>query len=362
MQFDLGACQVRLFRAPEADDRVGDKTAWQRAWQQVPPDFPLQQRYDWPMAGSGQHCMLLCLEHRELHDVAYVGLRLHRLRALPGAWYLQVPKLGVGLPHWALQATMSALRELAARWWRVARVRIELCLLNCPERLIEYEREARNQGYSVVAPLEYENTLVLPLPETSYGASAQFHRTVFKNTRKLERAGHVVRPIVSLHYAERLAVLYAETMSRTGARVEVPDMVAVIRSSAEQPERYRLLGLYRLGVENPESLMAFRWCGRAGRYAYDLLAASTRLVDESGQIPMMPAIMLSMFDWASESGATHFDFGGVVLDGDPRGAAVAGISRFKMQFGGTVSRVGNDLLLEPRTGWRVLDRARKLLR
>ena len=214
----------------------------------------------------------------------------------------------------------------------------------------------------MVAPLEYEHTLVLPLPDNADEASAQFHRTVFKNTRKLERAGHVIRPIVSQHYAERLAALYAETMSRTGARVDAPDMSAVIRSSAEQPDRYRLLGLYRLGVESPESLMAFRWCGRSGHYAYDLLAASTRLADESGQIPMMPSIMLSMFDWATESGATHFDFGGVVLDGDPREAAVAGISRFKMQFGGTVIRVGNDLLLEPRTGWRVLDRAQKLLR
>ncbi|WP_291156043.1 GNAT family N-acetyltransferase [Gemmatimonas sp. UBA7669] len=335
---------------------------WLKEWQQVSAHFPLQQREDWPLAGAAQQGILLRLDSIGQQEVAHVGVRLHRLRSLPGAWYLQVPKLGVGIPEWAVQATMLALRELAARWWRVARVRIELCLLGNPDMLAEFEREAKKQGYSVVPPLEYEHTLVVPLPETADQALIQFHRSVFKNTRKLERAGHAIRPITDQRYFDRLAALYAETMSRTGARVDTPDMVAVIRSAAQRPDRYHLLGLFHKGDDNPESLMAFRWCGRAGCYAFDLLAASTRLVDESGQIPMMPAIMLDMFGWARELGATHFDFGGVVLDGDLQGSAVAGISRFKMQFGGNVARVGSDLLLEPRLGWRILDRAQRIVR
>lgn len=340
----------------------GAYAAWQKRWEQVSEDFPLQQRYDWPLGGSGQQSILLCLEPVGQAGSVYVGVRLHRLRALPGAWYLQVPKLGVGLPDWAVKSTMLALQELSARWWRVARVRIELCPLDKPEMLTEFEREAKNQGYSVVPPLEYEHTLVVALPETANLALTQFHRSVFKNTRKLERSGHVLRPITDQRFAERLSVLYEETMSRTGARFDAPDMAAVIRSAAEQADRYRLLGLFRDGVENSECLMAFRWCGRAGLYAYDLLAASTRLVDERGQIPMMPAIMLEMFDWARAMGATHFDFGGVVLEGDPRGNTVAGITRFKMQFGGEVTRVGSDLLLEPRVGWRALNRTQRMLR
>jgi hypothetical protein len=352
---------VHVLPQPAADDGLA-QAAWQQEWQQVSADFPLQQRYDWPLAGEAQQGVLLRLESNEQEEVAHVGVRLHHLRALPGAWYLQVPKLGVGLSDWALQATMPALRELAARWWRVARVRIELCLLDTPEMLPEVEWEAKKQGYIVAPPLEYEHTLVVTLPESADQALTQFHRSVFKNARKLERAGHVLRPITDQRFAERLSALYAETMSRTGARFDGPDIASVIRSAAETPERYRLLGLFRLGVEDPESLMAFRWCGRAGRYAYDLLAASTRLVDESGQIPMMPAIMLNMFDWAEALGATHFDFGGVVLDGDPRGNTVAGITRFKMQFGHNVTRVGSDLLLEPRVAWRVMDHAQRMLR
>lgn len=108
--------------------------------------------------------------------------------------------------------------------------------------------------------------------------------------------------------------------------------------------------------------MAFRWCGRAGRYAYDLLAASTRMNEETGQIPMMPAIMLEMFRWARGLGATLFDFGGVVVDGDPRQDVVAGITRFKTQFGGEVTHVGSDLLLEPHVCWRTLDRVERMLR
>ncbi len=361
MQFNLGTCRVHVFLQPATDDGMAH-TAWQQEWQQVSADFPLQQRYDWPLAGAAQQGILLRFESIGQQEVAHVGVRLHRLRSLPGAWYLQAPKFGVGIPEWAVQATMLALRELAARWWRVARIRIELCLLDKPEVLTEFERQAQKQKYYVVPPLEYEHTLVVPLPETADQALTQFHRSVFKNTRKLERAGHVIRPITDQRYSDRLAALYAETMSRTGARVDMPDMAAVIRSAAQRPDRYRLLGLFRLGVETPETLMAFRWCGRAGCYAYDLLAASTRMFDECGQIPMMPAIMLDMFEWAREFGATHFDFGGVVLDGDPRRNAVVGITRFKMQFDGNAVRVGSDLLLEPRVGWRILDRVQRTLR
>lgn len=361
MQFSLGTCRVRVLPQPAADDG-GAQSAWQQEWQHVSADFPLQQRYDWPLGGARQRGILLCLEPVGQGGMAYVGVRLHRLRSIPGAWYLQVPKLGVGLADWAVAATMLAIQQLAARWWRVARVRIELCLLDNSDLLAAWEREAKSMGFSIVPPLEYEHTLVVPIPANAEQAMTQFHRSVFKNSRKVERAGHAIRPITDQRYSDRLASLYAETMNRTGGQVDIPDMLSVIRSAAAQPEHYRLLGLFRQGVENPESLMAFRWCGCAGSYAYDLLAASTRLVDDSGQIPMMPAIMLGMFDWAGALGAKHFDFGGVVLDGDPRGNAVAGITRFKMQFGGNVSRVGTDLLLEPSLGWTALDRIRHSFR
>ncbi|MBX9855545.1 MAG: GNAT family N-acetyltransferase [Gemmatimonadaceae bacterium] len=224
-----------------------------------------------------------------------------------------------------------------------------------PSTLTEFEAFARSIGFNVGQPMEYEHTLVVPVPASLENAEEQFHRSIFKNARKLERAGHIVRPIDDMVYARRMAALYMETMNRTGARQSAPDMTSVIRATAAQAHRYRLTGLFRLGAVDPESLLAFRWCGHAGRYAYDLLAASTRLVEEAGQIPMMPAIMLNVFEWARAVGATHFDFGGVVADEDQRVKAVGGITRFKKQFGGQEFRVGCDLMLEPRVGWHLLD-------
>lgn len=321
----------------------------------MPPDFPLQQRPEWPLGAKRQDTLLLRIQRVGDGAVAHVGVRRHRLRALPGAWYLQVPKLGVGIPVWAVQATLVALRHLAAHWWRVARVRVELCLLHTSDELADLEDAGEALGFRVAPPLEYAHTLLLALPDTPEQAAAQFHRSVFKNARKLDRAGHVLRSIDDTRYASRLSELYAETMSRSGAHFIAPDMAAVLRCTAAQPQRYRIVGLFRNGVVDPENLLAFRWCGCAGRYAYDLLAASTRLSDENGQIPMMPSIVLDLLTWARKQGAREFDFGGVVLQGDPRSAQVAGVSRFKMQFGERVIRVGSDLMLEPRTSWRLLE-------
>lgn len=361
MKLDLGAWSVDVIQSPAWGDTAAIHT-WSSIWNEVPPEFPLQQMWDWPLGDAGASSILLRIKSLEDADVAHIGLRLHRLRALPGAWYLRVPKFGVGIPAWALRATLVAVEHLAAHWFRVARVRVELCMLERPDLLPEIEREARILGFSVLPPLEYQHTLLVPIPRGPAEAEAQIHRNVFKSKRKIERAGHVIRLVDDERYTERLAALFAETMRRTGAQFVAPDMAKVIHTSRDQPDRYRLLGLFNFGAAHPDSLLAFRWCGRAGSYAYDLLAASTRLSDESGQIPMMPSIMLDMFDWAGSLGATHFDFGGVVLDGDPRGNAVAGITRFKMQFGGNVTRVGSDLLIEPRLGWKVLDRIQRMLR
>ncbi len=338
-------------------DAWSSQVAWERGIQALPEDFPLQQRPDWPTEGRRHDNILLRIESHDDRGVAFVGVRRHRLRSLPGAWYLQVPKLGVGLPAWAVRPALFAVKQLSEQWWRVARVRIELCMLEDPEVLPVTERVAEDLGYTVTIPREYAHTLLVPVPMSNDAAQEQFHRSVFKSTRKVERAGHVLRPIVDLQFAERLASLFSETMSRSGARVEMPDMAAILRCTAANPDRYRVVGLFRGGTVAPDGLLAFRWCGCAGRYAYDLLAASTRLVDDGGQVPMMPAIMLDMFQWAREMGAREFDFGGVVVDADPTQIHLAGITRFKRLFGDRLLRVGSDLLIEPRAVWRTIDRA-----
>lgn len=361
MRIDLGRWRISVILPPSKYDAAA-AAQWVAAWQDIPLEFPLQQRPDWPLAGTRQDTLLLRIEDTTCDAVAWVGLRRHKLRGLAGAWYLHIPKLGVGLPEWALGATLDAVKELAARWWRVARVRVELCLLDYAGDLADVERRAEDMGFRISNPLEYEYTLLVTLPPSSAEGLTPFHRNVLKNARKLERAGHVLRPITELRYLRRLTALYSETMKRTGGEVDLPDMEAVLRCVVAHPTRYRMVGLFKDGASEPKDLLAFRLCGCAGRYAYDLLAASTRMSDDSGQIPMMPAIMLDLFSWASGQGATIFDFGGVVTGDSFREAQVSGVTRFKMQFGDHVIRVGSDLLLEQKSVWSWLDRAKNAVR
>ncbi len=360
MRLFVGEQVVDVIRPP-LSRYAGTFGEWRKIWHQLPDDFPLQQRHDWPLRGADAHTILLRVVSEEHEETCFVGVRCHRVRALPGAIYLHLPKLGVGVPHWAISATLAALRKLAEEWFRVVRVRVELSLLGYPERLESVEHRAKALGYSVVPPLEYAHTLLVPLSPSSSGDSQDFHRSIYKNARKIERAGHVLRSIGDQRYAMRMADLYEETMRRTNAQITPPDMRAVLRSAEEHPRRYRVVALFRDASDDPEELLAFRWCGRSGQYAYDLLAASTRLVEDGGQVPMMPAIMLNMFEWAHSQGATAFDFGGVLIGDELHSSPVAGITRFKRQFGGRILRVGSDLIFEPRNAYRLLNRVRESL-
>jgi hypothetical protein len=137
--------------------------------------------------------------------------------------------------------------------------------------------------------------------------------------------------------------LLRETMARTGASIPHVDLPSIVSVTANHPDAFRLVGLFRNGDDAPESLMAFRWCGCSGVYADDLLAASTRWSDEEGQVPMMHAIMLDVFEWATALGARSFDFGGVVLPDVSASAGALSITKFKQQFGGEIAHVGVDL-------------------
>jgi hypothetical protein len=207
-------------------------------------------------------------------------------------------------------------------------------------------RAAETVGFRSVSPREYEYTSIIPLGPLSGNSSAaggRFSRSVGKNARRTLRAGHAVRPIVGLEYVERMNALVRETMARSGADVPKLNLASIVTKSTRHPTVFRLVGLFRDGHQSPEALMAFRWCGYSGTYAEDLLAASTRLSDSEGRVPMMHAIMLDVLDWASYLGAEYFDFGGVVSPSSAAAAAVTSITKFKQQFGGEITRVGTDL-------------------
>jgi hypothetical protein len=311
------------------------------SWVHRSSTVPLQQRSIWPSASEGEQWFLLDIVDEDSGRLN-VGLRSYRMRSIPGGRILRVLKFGPGLPTVSLPRVIHALREVAKKMSGVVRLHIELCQVLAPETIASIVDAAERQGFVQTLPREYEHTLLVPL-NGSHGETPRFHRSVLKNARKTLRAGHQVQPISDERFVARLDELLVETMTRGGGRTPSIRMQEVVRRTREYPKNFRLVGLFRDGVYSPSSLMAFRWCGCAGDYADDLLAASTRWSDADGQVPMMHAIMLDILAWAELQGASVFDFGGVVLPDDPRAARLATISRFKELFFGRIERVGVDL-------------------
>ena len=311
------------------------------AWIHRCSSVPLQQRSIWPSASEGEQWYLLDIID-EYFGRLNVGVRSYRMRSIPGASILRVLKFGPGLPITSLPRVIQVIREVANRMTGVVRLHIELCQVLAPETIASVVSAAERQGFTRAIPREYEHTLLVPLA-VGLGETPRFHRSVLKNARKTLRAGHQIQPINDESFVARLDQLLEETMARGGGRVPSISTREVVRRTQENPQSFRLVGLFRDGVYTPSALMAFRWCGCAGDYADDLLAASTRWSDSDGQVPMMHAIMLDIFAWAETQGATVFDFGGVVLPDDPRAARLASISRFKELFFGRIEMVGVDL-------------------
>lgn len=315
---------------------------------EVPDRLPLPQRPEWPPVVSGERYHLVRFQSSRSADVAWVGIRDYPMRSLPGARVWRVLKYGGGVCERMHPHVLSAIRMLSERWPRIVRVHVEVNSIERPELLERIVQSGRDEGFSAHPPREYRRTRLVPLDPTAPEGTRGLHRSVLKNVRKTERLGHVVLPVTERAYVPRMLALLRETMARTGAAMPEIDIEAVVRSCQRYPDRFRVSALFRSGVVSSETLMAFRWCGSSGPIASDLLAASTRLVEGDGHTPMMHAILLDIFRWASSRGTTTFDFGGVLPPDDPRYETVGSISHFKQLFGGFEADVGADLLFTSR--------------
>ncbi len=314
--------------------------------------FPLQQRADWSASDEAEEWHALGLwestQDASAAPAALVGLRSYKSRAMPGFFVVRALKLGPGIPEALRLPVLRAIREAASVWPRLLRLHVELFEPDDARRTSAIAT-ARQLGFRLeTSPREYRHTLILPLDGGADAYRRNFHRMLFKNARKVERAGLCVRSFDDEALAPRLDALTDETMRRTGANAMRVNWIQRIRATAAHPNVYRLTGLFESTAPDAR-LLAFRWNGVAGNYADDLAAASTRAVDPThGNIPMMPAILLDALEWARASGAQWFDFGGIVLPDSPSYEQQHSITEFKLLFGGTIAEVGADLTFEPR--------------
>jgi hypothetical protein len=342
LAFSSGETSVRVF-----DGRGAATLALEQAWIAGEECVPLQQRSTWPGAHVSDRWYLVEIADGQADGFMRLGLWESRLRTIPGGRVLRVLKFGPGIETERWSTVLLAIKELARRWPMAVRLHLEVCAITAPQSLDLLVEDAMSLGYSRTIPREYEHTRLIPMGGGDE-LQRRVHRSVLKNSRRVQRSGYQVRSFSDERYVPRMRDLLAENMRRTGGLIPDIDLGQVVRATQKYPETFRLVGLFRDDGPQLSALMAFRWCGLAGTYGEDLLAASTRWHDSYGSVPMMHSIMMECLAWTNQSGAHVFDFGGVVPHHDSRYETLGSITEFKQLFGGWNARVGVDLVFDAR--------------
>lgn len=274
-----------------------------------------------------------------------VALAAHRSRALPGHVIIRAERCGALLPSELSQAAASGLRALA-RSRRVLRLTIELFARDIGERA-QFAAALAEQGFTrVTQPHHYDITLRVDLTPSETEILGSFSRMARRHIKNLAQSEFELRVITDPRYVPRLDALADEAMQRTGGDTLDHEHPAMIELSRTAPELSRLVGIFRRGDANLDSLVAYAWGGLHGDYSgYDAGAAGRIAGVKLGfSYPLLWDLMC----WAKAQGANWFDMGGVSAGGLESDDPVGGISDFKRYFSKDTARVAEDWTLEPR--------------
>jgi lipid II:glycine glycyltransferase (peptidoglycan interpeptide bridge formation enzyme) len=191
----------------------------------------------------------------------------------------------------------------------------------------------------------YSQTLAMDLVPSEEELFAKLHSTARRHIRAPGKKGLVLRPVTDPALGDRLESIFNETFRRTGTVPEQRPWEAIIKLSAAEPTRSRVVGIFDDAVPTPDGLIAFAWGCAQGRYATYEAGASVRRPD-LGNTPLSYAPLWDLITWARrDTGSTQFDLGGITSGGpnDPR----HGISEFKRYFSDNIVQVAEEWTMEP---------------
>jgi hypothetical protein len=273
-----------------------------------------------------------------------VSLAAYRSRALPGHFIVRAERCGALLPSELSQAAAAGLRAVAQSR-RVLRLTVELFARDIGERAL-FAAALADQGFTRMAqPHHYDITLRVDLTPSEAEILGSFSRMARRHIKNLAESEFELRVITDPRYVSRLDALADEAMHRTGGDSLDYEHRAMIELSRTSPELSRLVGIFRRGDADPQSLVAYAWGGVHGDYSgYDAGAASRIPGTKLGfSYPLLWDLMC----WAKGHGANWFDMGGVSGGGLESDDPVGGISDFKRYFSKDTARVAEDWMLEP---------------
>jgi len=353
-RIDVTAWSTVLLRSPGED--------WERIERELDADgvqLSLPSRAAWARHAAGRDAWLFAARDALGRPAAALAVEIEKTRALPGHCLWRAHHIGRGLVGPAGDVVLRAVRDLARSTPRVLGVNLEFILRDAAD----HERTGRtleSLGFRLVpVGRSYAETIVVPLAGEEEQILADFSWSTRRALKQWAKQGFELRTLEDPKYAERLNLLAREAFARTGAAWEPRDWPARIRLCVEEPGRSRLVGLFRAGRDDPESLLAYAWACTHGDFAHYDDGGSTR-VPGVGFTLAIP-LLWDLIRWARAGGCQWFDMGGVAREGDSASAALKGIAEFKLRFSSLRVRVGAEWQYDARP-WRrnLADRIRRL--
>jgi hypothetical protein len=305
--------------------------------------LPVRDRAGWPNAQ--RLSAIICVRHPEEGAVLACALREAPSRAAPGMLIGRIHRVGGAADGNAVVRAIEAAASHARSRRRLLRLHVELFMPDSDSRHAAGEACLRLGFVPVARPRCYESTILMDLTPPPEEIFASLTKTARQNVRAAGKQGLAVRRIEAA-FAPRLNQLLSETFARTGGHVRRENWPAIVRFCNDHPDQARLIGLFDDRPGTTEPLLAFALALNHGAYCEYATAASTRLTDVRVSLAYAPA--WDLIQWARQSGARWFDFGGVTAGRAGSGDPLGGISDFKRYFSKDTVEVGAEFVLEAR--------------
>lgn len=308
--------------------------------------LPLMHRLAWQSVQPATATWFIAVREDEGRCRFGASVQVARSRALPGHLLLRVERLDPAIDFDASAVALGALTEAARRRWpRVLRASVELYSRDADARKA-VAALLRELGFRRADQARmYRRTAIVDLNGSEDDIFARLHKTARRNVRAVTKGGVEVRAIVDRGLGPRMDALIRDAFARTGGMYHRQNWEAIIDLSAREPDLSHVAGLFRTGVEGPESLLAFEWACMHGDHAQSLAAGSTRPQDT--RVALAYALVWDVIRWARARGARYLDFGGLTAGTLGSGDRLGGISDFKRSFGASAVEVGDEWTLEP---------------